>query len=220
MLENPLFSRPTYGWLWVVILLKTNHKPMKFMWNGEVIVVHEGQFITGRKELSKVSGIPESTIEDILNMFERQGQIRQQKTTKFRLITVINWKKYQLTNNKATTKQQQSDTNNNDNNENNDNKNTKYSDEVAGVQEVMEVFAEYNPTINWGNKTTRKAAASLIKQFGLEGTVAMAKQVISVQGKKYAPVAVTPYQMKEKLAQFKAYFEAEKNKKPTFTKIS
>lgn len=192
------------------------------MWNGEVILVHEGQFITGRKELSKVSGIPESTIEDILNLFERQGQIRQQKTTKFRLITVINWKKYQITDNKATTKRQQSDTNNNDNNDNNvnnDNKNTKYSDEVAGVQEVMEVFAEYNPTINWGNKTTRKAAASLIKQFGLEGTVAMAKQVISVQGKKYAPVAVTPYQMKEKLAQFKAYFESERNKKPKVAEI-
>lgn len=189
------------------------------MWNGEVILVHEGQFITGRKELSKVSGIPETTIEDILSLFEKQGQIRQQKTTKFRLITVINWKKYQIPDNKATTKRQQSDTNNNDNNENNDNKNSKISDEVAGINEVMSIFAEYNPTINWGNKTTRNAAASLIKQFGLEGTLAMSRQVIAVQGKKYAPVAVTPYQMKEKLAQFKAYFDAEKDKKPKVAEI-
>lgn len=219
MLENPLLQKPIYGWLWVVLLLRANHEPRKFMWNGDIITIYEGQLVTGRKELSKVSGIPESTIERALELLERHGQIGQQKTTKFRLITVINWKKYQIPDNKRTTSGQQVDTNKNENNVKNE-KNLKTSDEVAGVQEVMKIFAEYNPTINWGNKTTRKAAASLIRQFGLEGTLAMSHQVIAIQGKKYAPVATTPYQMKEKLAQFKAYFDSEKDKKPTFTKIS
>lgn len=92
-------------------------------------------------------------------------------------------------------------------------KSTNTSDvNVAGVQAVMEVFAGINPTLNWGNKTTRKAALDLIGKFGLEATVNMARQVCSVQGKPYAPVATTPYQLKEKLAQFKIYFESEKSK--------
>lgn len=124
LLENPIMKRPLWAWLWVVLLLKANHKETKMIWNNNIIIVKEGQFITGRKELSKTSGIPESTIEDILKYLENSLQIRQQKTTKYRLITIVNWKDYQKPDNKATTKQQQSDTNKNDNNEKNDKKNT------------------------------------------------------------------------------------------------
>jgi hypothetical protein len=50
----------------------------------------------------------------------------------------------------------------------------------------------------------------------------MAKQVVAIQGQPYAPVATTPHQMKEKLAQFKIYFDQQKNKQDKFsvTKIS
>lgn len=92
------------------------------MWNKDIIIVKEGQFITGRKQLNEITGIPESTIEDILAFLESQGQIQQQKTTKFRLITIINWKEYQNSDNKATTKQQQADTNKNDKNDKNEKK--------------------------------------------------------------------------------------------------
>ena len=89
------------------------------MTNGKIILIKEGQLITGRKALSAATGIPESTIEDILRLFESEQQIRQQKTTKYRLITILNWKEYQESDNKATTKQQQADTNKNVKNEKN-----------------------------------------------------------------------------------------------------
>lgn len=85
---------------------------------------------------------------------------------------------------------------------------------VAGVEDILNIFYKINPTLNWGNKTTRKACKDLIKQFGLEETKRMAEAVVSIQGKPYAPVATTPHQMKEKLAQFKIYFDRQKNKKP------
>ncbi len=123
MLENPISQKANYFAVWVTLLLLANHKEKKFMWNGEVIIIKEGQLLTGRKALSKQTGVPQSTIEDILKFLESQHQIQQQKTTKFRLITVINWKEYQNTNNtsdnKATTKQQQTDTNKNDKNDKN-----------------------------------------------------------------------------------------------------
>ena len=72
------------------------------------------------KTLSEQTGIAESTIEDILKFLERQHQIQQQKTSKFRLITIVKWDEFQssdnTSDNKATTKQQQTDTYNNDKN--------------------------------------------------------------------------------------------------------
>ena len=77
------------------------------MWDGGVVVVKEGQLITGRKTLSEETGLPETTIERILTYLESEHQIGQQKTTKFRLITIVNWKDYQnpdiKTDNKRTT---------------------------------------------------------------------------------------------------------------------
>jgi hypothetical protein len=52
------------------------------------------------------TGIPASTVEDILNVFESEQQIRQLKNNKFRLLTVLNWKEYQEV---RQAKQQQAD---------------------------------------------------------------------------------------------------------------
>lgn len=128
ILENPISSKPTWAWLWVVLLLKANHEEKKIIWNNSTITVKEGQFITGRDKLSKETGINSSSIERILKYLENEHQIEQQKTTKYRLITILNWKSYQekniKSNNRRTTDEQQMNTNNNDNNEKNDNKNT------------------------------------------------------------------------------------------------
>lgn len=158
ILDNPIAQKASYAWLWVTLLLKANHKENKFMWNGNIIIVKEGQLLTGRKELSEQTGIPGSTIEDILNFLEKQHQIRQQTTTKFRLITIINWKDYQNSDNnsdnKATTKRQQSDTNKNDKNE------KKYIAETSSAQ----IPFNFDETINkWINGEDR--AYQLIARY-------------------------------------------------------
>jgi len=91
-----------------------------------------------------------------------------------------------------------------------DNINT--SEQSSQVQEVMGIFYKINPTLNWGNKTSRKSAEYLISKFGFEGTKKMAEQIVSIQGQPFAPTATTPTQMKDRLAQFKIYFDREKNK--------
>ena len=105
--EKGYYKKSVYIHLWVHLLLSANHEKKEFMWNGNIVMVKAGQLITGRKELSEQTGIPESTIEDILKLLERQHQIQQQKTTKFRLITIVKWGEYQKpdskSNNKATT---------------------------------------------------------------------------------------------------------------------
>jgi len=76
-------------------------------------MIREGQLITGRKKLSEETGIPETTIERILNVFENEQQIGQQKTTKYRLITILNWKEHQEVDSKRTANGQRTDTNKN-----------------------------------------------------------------------------------------------------------
>lgn len=105
--------------MWVHLLLSANHESKEFIWNGQTILIRAGQFITGRKQLSENTGIPETTVERILSFFEKERQIGQQKTTKYRLITIYKWSEYQILDNKRTTSGQQADTNKNEKKEKN-----------------------------------------------------------------------------------------------------
>ena len=51
-------------------------------------------------------------------MLENEHQIEQQKTTKYRLITILNWNQFQTRTSEWTANGQQADTYKNDNNEN------------------------------------------------------------------------------------------------------
>jgi hypothetical protein len=81
--------------LWIHILLKANHEDTEFLFNGQIINIKRGQFITGRDVLSKETGINRSKIERILKCLKSEQQIEQQTTNKFRLITINNYHKYQ-----------------------------------------------------------------------------------------------------------------------------
>lgn len=111
--DSGLYSKPTYFLIWIHLLLSANHRPKKFIWNGKDITVREGQLITGRKKISEALEIPESTVERALGYLEDTSKIGQQKTTKYRLITISKWHQYQLADNKRTTNGQQTDTNKN-----------------------------------------------------------------------------------------------------------
>jgi hypothetical protein len=115
ILDNPINSKPSWFSVWVHLLLLANHEDgHKFIWNGQNIQLNKGQFVTGRKKLKAITGVPESTIERVLNYLETEHQIEQQKTQKYRLITILKWNDYQILDikpdNKWTTDGQQTDT--------------------------------------------------------------------------------------------------------------
>ena len=107
MLENPLIKKPLYCHLWNILLLLAQHKKSEFIWAGKRCSVESGQFMTGRKKLSELSGISERHIERILKYLELEHQITQFKTNKYRIITIINWEKYQGGEDDDTTEEQQ-----------------------------------------------------------------------------------------------------------------
>lgn len=128
MFDKGWFNNPDILALWVHLLFKANHKDTEVFIGLNKIPIKRGQFITSRQHLSVESGIEQSKIERILNMLKTEHQIEQQSFNKFRMITITNWDKYQISeqqneqqmNNKRTANEQQMNTDNNDNNVKND----------------------------------------------------------------------------------------------------
>jgi len=85
------------------------------------------------------------------------------------------------------------------------------------INEVFKVFYyTVNPMINFANKTNRKATKNLISKFGVQRIIKIAEYACEIQGRDFAPVITTPYQLKVKYAQLiiyknKHYKKPEKN---------
>ena len=196
---------------------------------NKVKFIDEGKFKRGEgfikyEWISEATGATKHQIEAFIKWAKEVSKLTTQKTTRGMIVNVFKYEFYQDIKNYKNHTEMETETTqkphtshtilNNDKNDKNE-KNVISSDlAVAGVNKVMEIFSRINPTLNWGNKTTRGAAAEMIKKFGLEVTLRMAEQVVGVQGQPYVPTATTPYQMKDKLAQFIIYFKTQKNKAP------
>ncbi len=102
-LDNPVVMKSAAHFaVWCLLLLLANNSPNLAIFNGKKIELQPGQLITGRKDLCNRlnNGFSESKVERILNDLENEQQIEQQKTPNGRLITLINWGKFQKVNNK------------------------------------------------------------------------------------------------------------------------
>jgi CheY-like chemotaxis protein len=74
---------------------------------------------------------------------------------------------------------------------------------------VIEEFTKINPSMNFGNKTERKAVEWLLSKYGFDKTIKTIKYAISIQGEKYAPIITTPYQLKTNLSKLMIYYKRE-----------
>ena len=95
LLSNPIFKKPAYLSVWLYLLLNAQHEESSFIWNNKKQILGVGQLLTGIKVIAKKTGIAQSSVYRILKYLENEKQIEQQKTTKFTVITVLNWGKYQ-----------------------------------------------------------------------------------------------------------------------------
>jgi len=96
VLDNPISCKDSdYFAVWMYLLLEATHKEHEKVFKGEKIVLKPGQLITGRKVISEKFGISESKVQRILKALENEQQIEQQTCNKNRLITIINWDRYQ-----------------------------------------------------------------------------------------------------------------------------
>jgi len=131
LLDNPIFTKEGLLQLFIYCLLKANHEEARIIFNNKEEIIGVGQFITGREVLSKDLNVKESTIYKRLKNLEKLGILNIKSNNKFSLVTIVNYTMYQIeesesnskSNNKVTTKEQQSNTNKNDKNDKNEKKN-------------------------------------------------------------------------------------------------
>ena len=67
------------------------------------------------------------------------------------------------------------------------------------------MFEGINPTISYGNKTSRSSVEVLFKKLGKNKAIEIAKYAVSIFVNKFAPVISTPYQLKEKISSLASY---------------
>ena len=113
--DNPVVTKDLEHiaiWLW--LLCNAQYEDKDIIFCGERITLKRGQLVTGRRTISEQLKVNESKVYRTLNELQNAQQIEQQKTTKGTVITVVNWGKYQASeqqdeqqkNNKRTTREQ------------------------------------------------------------------------------------------------------------------
>lgn len=114
--DNPIVTKdPDYLAVWLWLLTNATHKKRKTLFGGKSYTLEPGQLITGRKIISAITGVNESKTTRILNALKNDQQIEQQPTRYGSVITILNWDKYQqseqqneqqVNNHRTTTEQQ------------------------------------------------------------------------------------------------------------------
>lgn len=130
LLDNPRFKDSKWVHVFITLLLKATHKPIRMIFDGAEIELQPGQLITSRITLSRETRISPTSIERLLETLETGHQIGQQTSNRSRLISILNWCEYQgdgqqdglPADNKRTTNGQQTDTNKNDKKDKNEEK--------------------------------------------------------------------------------------------------
>lgn len=133
------------------LLLSANHKDNKY----KGIEIKKGQLLTGRLKLASDLNLTEMQIRTALKKLKSTNEITIKTTSKYSIISIKNWDKYQQDNqqdnqqitNKQPTNNQQITTNNNDKNDKND-KNEKNIFVIPKIEEIENYCSELNYNID------------------------------------------------------------------------
>jgi hypothetical protein len=96
---------------WIDILISANHSDNKMLFDGSLILIKRGQFITSIRKLSTKWKWSSTKVTAFLDTLEKDQMIKRESDTKKTLISVINYGLYQdNTSEKKTPKKQTEDT--------------------------------------------------------------------------------------------------------------
>jgi hypothetical protein len=157
MLKDALWIKGsnTQKILMVVLILKVNHQPGEWIWQGEKFTVDRGQTITSYDKLRNMIG-EDNSIQQIrtsIKNLEKYKFLTKVSTKTGQLITILNYNKYQadLTKNLTNSQQRpnkQLTPNNNNKKDNNEIKKIKYAEFVYMTEEehekLVKKYGDYN----------------------------------------------------------------------------
>lgn len=124
---------------WIYLLMEANHSKAKVPIGNQIVTVEKGQRLTSILTLSDLFNWSRFKVKTFLDLLESDGMLEVKTTSKYTLITIVNYDFYQSeqgrnqhqndikptskqhqSNINPTSKQHQTNTNNNDNKDNNE----------------------------------------------------------------------------------------------------
>ncbi len=85
------FKTPNMVHLWVYLMIKANHQPSRFQGHA----IPRGSLVFGLPQASEDTGISVQSIRTCIDRLKSTGEITRIITSKFSIITICNYEKYQ-----------------------------------------------------------------------------------------------------------------------------
>lgn len=147
--------------VWIRMLSEANYEAQTKMFNGQVITVGRGQFIFGLDSYAEKTKVSVMRLRRLVDLLEKHQMINRVKTSKYSLISIVNYDKYQADNRQTTGTQQAGN-------------NTIRSKESTEVKETNLVDSSESTAVDfqgieferfWRNYPTKKAKQPAKKAF-------------------------------------------------------
>jgi hypothetical protein len=150
ILDNPIFKNDKLFRVFMYLLLKASHTERDQLIGDSIVHLKVGQWATGRKAISRDTGLTEQNVRTAISKLEKLGILTIKVTVKYSVFSIANWHNHQQDNQQVTNKQptsnQQVTTNKNDKNDKNknihqqiaDSWNEIFKDELSMVSKVTQ----------------------------------------------------------------------------------
>lgn len=109
LLDHWCATEPEALAVWVRLLCEANFEDKKSLINGCLVEVKRGQLVFGLDAFSLKSGVSVMKLRRIISTLESDGMINRQKTSKYSLISIVCYDKYQEDNRQTSGYEQAKD---------------------------------------------------------------------------------------------------------------
>lgn len=103
-----VYQDASYLKLWIEFLLLAAYHNHEVVLNGKVVSLRKGQFIFGRDSFAKRLNLTSSKVRKFVNEAETHRMISRVRCSKYSIISIVNYEKFQKSPAKRPTSRQQS----------------------------------------------------------------------------------------------------------------
>jgi DNA-binding transcriptional regulator GbsR (MarR family) len=159
------------GQAWLDILMECNHKPGKVNIGLNVIPIERGQKLWSIKDMADRWGWSRKKVSSFLDVLEVDNMLRQKRTSKYTLLTIVNYDFYQSKddeeehqkNIKRTSREHHGNTNKNDKNDKN-----IYKDIYSGIADLYNSICKSYPRLTKLSDARKKAIKARLNTYTVE----------------------------------------------------
>jgi len=105
ILDNDIFKNDKLFRVFMYLLLKASHSERDQLIGDSIVNLKAGQWATGRKAISRDTGLTEQNVRTAISKLEKLGILTIKVTVKYSIFSISNWDCYQQDNQQPTNKQ-------------------------------------------------------------------------------------------------------------------